>query len=428
MRVPELVWPDRVLGPRPTTREVKFVCVAVLACVLLLLFMALSLGPERSEPLGLSYSEDFAGFYGIGRLLNRYPPEWLYDFQAQKEVYLQLRPGETELGLPYVHAPFEALLFQPLALLPYRVAYIAWLLIGLAAYTLALIVVTRRFGPWVREERTVVFLMAYSFSPFAMESWIGGNVAVLAFLALALAVAWEDAGHHVLSGCALSLCLNKPSLLVLILPMLLVSRRIRVLVGFAAGTAVLVSSSAALLGIRAWFDFVDALLWWAERTAVSPGFFRDWKYVDLNAFSRILPGGRSWLGVSMIAGLSLFAILALVRTWLALPHASREAGRLAWAAVLTWSLVLNAYVPIYDCTLLVLGGVLTAAALRDPVSGSLPLRFQTIIAVCYLSAWVTQPAARILHVQVYTLVLVYSGMWLLQEIQQLRSQRLAAAG
>ena len=419
MRFPELAWPERVVGPPPAAHEIRVACVGVLFCALLVLAGALVLRPTKAAVLGLGYGEDFIGFYGVGHLLNEYPPERLYDFQTQEEVYLELRPDETHLTLPYVHAPFEALLFRPFAMLPFRVAYFLWLLLGLAAYVVGMVVVTNRFGPWGGERRTVL-LLALSFSPFVLETWLGGNVAVLAFLAMATAVALDDANRPVLSGMSLSLCLNKPSLLVLTIPMLLLSRRFKVLVGFGIGAAVLVGSSTLALGIDAWPNFVEALFWWAQRTRENSGFFRDWKYVDINTFSRVLPGGRSWVGVTLFGGLALSALAALVRAWVTSNRRARGAAGLDWAAAITWTLVLNAYVPIYDCVLLVVAGVLTGAALRHPVSGSLPPAFHAVVALCYLSAWLTQPFARIVGIQIYTLVLAYTGMWLL--LQTERSQ------
>jgi Glycosyltransferase family 87 len=418
--LPELKWPETVLGPPPAAREVRFASVCSLVFALLILVFVLVGGRDRAASLGVQYQEDFVAFYGVGRLLNEHPPDRLYDFRVQEQIYRDLRPDATYLGLPYAHAPFEALLFQPLARLPYETAYLVWLALGMLAYSGALWALFRRFGPPRGPDRVTVLLLALSFSPFMMESWLGGNVAVIPFVAIALAIALEDAGQPVLSGCVLALCLNKPSVLVLILPMLLVSRRFRILAGFVVGSTVLVVASSLILGLHAWPDFIGTMLRWAQMTASQPGLFRDWKYVDINAFSRVLPGGRSWLGASIIVACSLWAVLGLLRMWLALPGTGREARSIAWAAAITWTLVLNAYVPISDCTLLVLAGVLAASALRDPATGSSPPAFVALVALCYVSAWVTQPLAQLLRVQIYTLVLMYTGFFLMRQFQRIR--------
>lgn len=426
-KIPELTWPESVLGPPPKAAEIRFACLCSLACALLIAAFVFSGGRERAAALGLGYEEDFVAFYGVGRLLNEHPGDRLYDFGVQERIYRELRPSAGFLGLPYVHAPFEALFFQPLARLPYGVAYFLWLVVGITAYSAGLLAITKRFGPHDRSERTTALLLAYAFAPYMMEAWLGGNVTIIPFLALALAIALEDAGRPVLGGSVLALCLNKPSLLVLILPMLLVSRRFRMLAGFAIGTVALVVSSSLILGPQAWPDFVRSLLRWAQMTAAQPGLFRDWKYVDVNAFSRVLPGGRSWVAVAITGVASCVALFALLRTWMALPGAGREARSLAWAAAITWTLVLNAYVPIYDCALLVLAGFLAASALRDPVSGLRPPGFAAAVALCWVAAWVTQPIAQVARLQIYTLVLAYTGLFLFRHFWANRARRATAA-
>jgi hypothetical protein len=422
---PELNWPTALLGPMPRTREIRVVCLVSLVCAGLILLFGLF--PARQGGNRLGYEEDFVAFYGIGRLLNEHPPERLYDFPTQETIYLELRPEARFLGLPYIHAPFEALIFQPLARLPFRAAYLAWLAISLTAYSVAMLAMIWRFGPHDPVQRRTALLLTVAFAPFMMESWLGGNVAVIACLGLGLAIALADAGRPLLGGAALALCVNKPSLLLLVLPMLLVSRQVTMLAGFTVGVASLVAASSLALGPQAWPDFLDAMLRWARMTSAQEGIFRDWKYVDLNAFSRVLPGGRSWVVMAMTLAATGAVVFALLRLWWTLPRAGRDARALVWAATITWTLVLNAYVPIYDCALLSLVGLLAASALRDPVTGDLPPAFATAVLVCFVAAWVTQPIAQLLRLQIYTLVLGYSGLYLLRRCQAAQASDLARA-
>lgn len=423
--LPEPNWPTALLGPMPRTREIRVVCLASLVCAGLILIFGLF--PARQGGTRLGYEEDFVAFYGIGRLLDEHPPDRLYDFATQEAIYLELRPEQRFLGLPYIHAPFEALIFQPLARLPFRAAYVAWLAIGITAYAVALLAMVRRFGPHDPAQRRTALLLAFAFGPFLMESWLGGNVAVIACLGLGLAMSLADAGRPLLGGAALALCVNKPSLLVLVLPMLLVSRQVRMLVGFTAGAASLAVSSSLVLGLQAWPDFVGAMLRWARMTSAQQGAFRDWKYVDLNAFTRVLPGGRSWVVMTLTLAATGFILLALVRLWWAFPRAGRRTRAMTWAATITWTLVLNAYVPIYDCALLALVGLLAASALRDPVTGDLPPAFATVVALCFAGAWATQPIAQLVRLQIFTIVLAYSGLYLLRHSQAAPADPLASA-
>ncbi len=419
--IPELTWPESWLGPLPSAREIKFACLCSLGFAVLLLVLVLALGRERAAALGLRYQEDFVAFYGVGQLLNEHPPDRLYDFQVQSDIYRQLRPGATHLELPYVHAPFEALLFKPLGALPYDLAYVVWLCVGMLAFLAGVLLLMRRFGPHDGPDRTVVLSLAVAYSPYMMEAWLGGNVTVLPFLAIAAAIALEDAGRPVLGGCALAIAANKPSFLVLILPMLVVSRRLHLLAGFLIGALALVVLSSMVLGLQTWQDFASTLVRWAQMTGSQPGLFRDWKYVDVNAFTRVLPGGRTWFGLALTTALSTWVLLDLLRMWRAAPAGGRPARSLAWAATITWTLVLSPYVPIYDCTLLVVAGILAASAILDPATHRRPPAFVAAVAMCFLLAWVTQPIAEAVRLQIYTLVLIYSGILLMRQFRRVLS-------
>src|SRR5205823_10006356 len=110
---------------------------------------------------------------------------------------------------------------------------------------------------------------------------------------VALALVEEDRGRPFSSGLALSLCLYKPTLLVLLVPMLVVTGRLQHIVGFAAGAAaqsVLWLLTGGVASIRA---FVEELQWTISRTTAETQLFNPYRYVDVNAFVRLLPYGRS---------------------------------------------------------------------------------------------------------------------------------------
>jgi len=72
-------------------------------------------------------------------LLNRHTPQRLYDFGLQASLFHELFPKEAaEKSIPFVHPPFVAAAFRPLALLPYPAAFLLWLLISVGLYLAAL--------------------------------------------------------------------------------------------------------------------------------------------------------------------------------------------------------------------------------------------------------------------------------------------------
>jgi hypothetical protein len=85
---------------------------------------------------------------------------------------------------------------------------------------------------------------------------------------------------------------------------------------------------------------------------------------------------------------------------------------LVWAATLTWSLILNLYVAVYDTILGFLAALLTAAALDRPterVGARFPLAFRVLMLLLYLAPWITQPVARLTGFQLFTVVLMAVG-------------------
>src|SRR5437763_12599852 len=91
-------------------------------------------------------------------------------------------------------------------------------------------------------DRSLILLLALAFEPFIMECWLGGQLSAFGFFCVALALRLDLAGRPFRSGLVLGLCFYKPTLLVLLLPMLVVGRRFRTLAGMAA-------TGLALLGV-----------------------------------------------------------------------------------------------------------------------------------------------------------------------------------
>src|SRR5205085_3363606 len=146
-------------------------------------------------------------------------------------------------------------------------------------YLAGLAIFSARFFPRDHLKQSLIFCFALSFYPFVMSTLFNGHLSAIGFLALALAFREEDSGRPFLSGLALSACLYKPTLLVLLLPMLLVTRRYKTLLGFTAGVLALATFTTALEGTRVWSGYIDLALYFRHvSTEVNtPFFLRYWK-------------------------------------------------------------------------------------------------------------------------------------------------------
>ncbi len=354
-------------------------------------------------------SADFTYFYALGRILNNHPAQYLYDNEMVQRVCAEIRSGSWGLS-PY--PPFVGLLFRPLGLLPYSVAYLLWLFVSLALYAAGLKLLTDRFLPLDPWRRSLLFCFAFAYRPFLLDTAFNGQIAAIGFFASALALYEDDKGRPLASGLALSLCTYKPTLLVLLLPMLLVTRRWKTLLGFTAGASALALATTVIEGFSVWPVFIGRIFSFGTRSVgaqTGPG--RDIsKFVDLSSFSLLVHGGRSWPGLVVLCGFGGSAFFLLFRAWLKSSRQSAACNSLLWAATLTWTLLLNVYVGVYDSILIVPSLIVTAGALRQVSPGRIQRAFTIVWALILAGSWITVQLAETTGVQLLTLLIAALGV------------------
>jgi hypothetical protein len=248
-----------------------------------------------------------------------------------------------------------------------------------------------------------------------MECWMGGQLSAVGFFCLALAWYWLATGRPRSAGAALGLCLYKPTLLVLLVPVLLLARCWRPLAGFALSAAGLAGVSVAAVGWPACLAYARLLVGFAHTTSSSEGaVLPAWKFVDLNSSLRALfgAGPAVWVLLVLILAVPLAGLGAAAWRFGRLRAAGAAEGaprRLLWAATLTWTPVANLYVGVYDSVLVVLAALLTAEDLRGPGEGGPRFRgpaFPLLLLLVYLGPWFSQHLARATGLQPYSFILL----------------------
>jgi hypothetical protein len=215
----------------------------------------------------------------------------------------------------------------------------------------------------------------------------------------------------------LSLCLYKPTLLILLLPMLLVTRRFRSLLGFATGAMVLAGLPTAAGGFAIWPVFLRTILSFgkvaggAQANGVQTGSTLVLvKYIDISAFSALAPGGRSPIGLAILFVSAAAAALTLIWFWFRAARIGEPARPLLWATTITWTMLLNLYVPIYDSTLVVLSLIVTAGALKQIRAGLIHRNFKILWLLILAGSWFTVPVASATGIQLLTLLFTALGI------------------
>lgn len=282
---------------------------------------------------------DFAAFYGAGAMARTGEGARLYDRERQREIQKAFLPDHPGGWIDFAYPPFVALLFAPLAALPFTMAFAIYSL-AQAGACVAAVQLAAAVSPRVRETRTAAVAMTLSFYPL-MRSVLGGqNTGFSLLCAVGLAVSLYRS-RDVVGGLWAGAWLFKPQLALPVILLVGLRRGARFWGGLATGAAVWYVLGA-LVGGPAW-----PLWWWRE--GVVP-FVRTDVFVDAaNAISLREVGLR--LGVAPLAtALSALCLATAVwRCW----RLKESAVRLV-ATALVATLLISPHTLFYDAGLLVL--------------------------------------------------------------------------
>ena len=208
---------------------------------------------DGREVAGGVLGGDLPAFFNAGKLVNDGSVHRLYDIQALAEVHASWS-GDDSYGLPFLYPPFVAAVFAPLALLPYRAAYLIYTLVMVAALGTAVMLLRKslaRVDRWPLE----AFLLAANYYPM-FRSMMGGQNTALTLLCLVGGYRALDDNRPVTAGAILGLLFYKPQFALPVVGLLLFRHR-RALIGMAATAGLLWFAGAVVLGVnwlRVWFD------------------------------------------------------------------------------------------------------------------------------------------------------------------------------
>jgi len=389
--------------------EIRVVALTMIGMALLLQSAAMIWGPRLPFPHELG--SDFMAFYTAGKTLNRLPPAArIYDPELQQRLRCEILPdADKATRLPYLYPPFIAAAMSPLARLPYRWAFVAWLAIGGALYAAGLYLLQSRCR--LGRHRHTAVLLALSFTPFLFEAWGGGQITALAFLALSAALWLERAGWPLAAGLCAGLCCYKPPLVLVLGAMFVVARLWRLVAGVLLSSSVLAGLSFLMLGREGTARYLQFMMLYGSAVSRRPSAWPLHKFVDPNAFFHLLLGGDTRIGRALFYPAAAAALLLGARAWARYRRSGQDQRTLCWAGTMLVLLLASFYAPVYDATLAVLSGFLVADVVYRKGSPELTRSFEAMVLLVYAGAIVSQPITRVLHLQVLTIILVLSAAY-----------------
>ncbi|MGH9502967.1 MAG: glycosyltransferase family 87 protein [Terriglobales bacterium] len=325
---------------------------------------------------------DFTIFYTAGKcVIERCGPQ-LYDLETQLKIQREFASEvkDRDNPLPFNHPPFEALLFAPLARLPYVTAYIVWaginilLILGFWNLLRPFLTSLQHFLP------AFPLLAMFAFFPVSM-ALLQGQDSVLLLCLYGLAFSALAKGRAFVAGLCLGLALFKFQLVLPFVLVLLLRRQWRVVAGFMSTAFVLFLVSAAVVGwsgLMAYPGFVLSL----NRSAPQAGIYPR----DMPNLRGLVAGSLHLTGVPatlLITALSI-ALLVLVAHWWREPRGRRF--ELGFSLCVTVTTITSYHLLVHDLSLLILPILLLAELL---VSGEIVGRGRYLLIACLVVLFLT---------------------------------------
>ena len=237
----------------PSARHRFFLLVAALALIHIGCFAVIYF------PYAQHGYSDFTIFYTAGKIATTGQAANLYQPETQWNIQQQCcRVPIRQAPLLFNHAPYEALLFAPLALFPYGIAYTAWFMANLGILLL--------IGFFLREYLAALLPRWWLF-PFAAIAWVPvffalvqGQDSLMLALFYTLTFVCIKRGLPFLAGACIAFASAKPQLALPFMLIFALRRQWKIVLGFLACGAGLTLVSIALIGRTPTTDYLGFLV------------------------------------------------------------------------------------------------------------------------------------------------------------------------
>lgn len=323
--------------PSATVRAFLVIAIVIVVEIAVALTLVPLTNRARVEPT------DFVNFYVGASIVRAGHGANLYDREVQVAAFKSI-VGHTSTQY-FLHPAFEAGALAPLTLLSLEQGFILWTLINVALLGLLPLILMHCI-PLVGK-RPYLGLLGFCFLP-ALTALVLGQDSVLLLFVIACSYLLFRKQKEAAAGLVLSLATIKFQYVLILVPLLLLARKLRLGAGFAAGCAflgVVFSLITGPRGLLEYFRFVRSFEAHSGYGGLNPTLM-----VNVRGFR----AGVGWTSNSsfwaVASGMALFA-LGVVAARIA--YKSRR-DNLAFALYVTIALVAAPYAHFPDMTILLL--------------------------------------------------------------------------
>lgn len=336
---------------------------------------------------------DFSVLYTSGGIILEGHRTQLFDVPTQTEFQHRVlgMPGL----LPFNHLAYEALLFTPLAWLPFKLALWIWRMLSL----LMLLLSTRLLAGIFHCAGTQALGLSLALYPVVLTI-VQGQDSILVLLLFAASMAALTRCRDRMAGVLLALALFKPHLVLPIAAFLIWKRGPRFIQGFGGGSVAVFFLSIGVTGLKGWRQMQVLMRYAASGTGNQIG-----------GIAKLRPNLRGMLGLlgfeahtALLLTVLISGLLFLLVAW----HLrNRRSPEILFPPLIAFTLMSSIYVNTHDFAILLIPvlamlaqakkstSICAAACFCLPLfwfSGHSTLFFFVLCAVLWLT--MKRPAAR----------------------------------
>ena len=326
--------------------------------VLPIIFCIQLLGWLTFFPNALRGHADFRQLYVAGYMVRTGHRTQLYDYAEQ--TYLQnMLVSNDELAVPFIRPAYQALLFVPFSLLPYRAAYLAFLFLNLLLLAVAFLLLQPRMRGLSRVWSGLPPALFLGFYPVSL-ALMQGQDSILLLVLLAGALVSVEQDREFVRGLLIGLGLFKFQIVTPIVLLFLLWRRWRFAKGFAASAMLVSLLSLLTIGWSQSVVFGRSLLSVGAGLPGATGAINFPLRITIMANLRGLIYGLAssrapWLWLQAVT--ILLSLLILILIWVR--GRGQWQGDAALVLAITASVVVSYYLFIHDLSILLIPIVLT---------------------------------------------------------------------
>jgi hypothetical protein len=316
----------------------KILAKAALALTLVTVFLLFLSGSFRAILGGI----DFPDFYCAGVLAREHLD--IYDASAQQ--HCQMREA-GRAGTYYIHPPFEALLFVPLARLSLKQAYLTWNSLGLVLLAVSMRSLLRGWNS--RTDWPLITPLTLLFPPLLLN-FVQGQDSVLLMAVCIFTLEAFERRSFLQAGALLGLGLFKFHIVLPLAVLCLIRGKLKLVVGFLASTLILIGISVASFGWNIFEQYAHFLRAWPEL----PNSGMHWQAMaNVRGLIALISTPENRFAIALLGITSILLLGIGAWSW-------RRAGqsvslqRIAFSASVVIALLVSYHLSPHDLTLLLI--------------------------------------------------------------------------